>query len=147
MLLAYAHYPELKHYYRRSKLIPPRSSFDAEIARRATEMSIRYSSTKYRVICRHSFLRKYLLISVAYGIMLLSLAYVIVSCPVEMPILLTAILGSYIWVSCSCNLLLWLIRRTRLSIILSVAFATIMPLFSYVIIYNLFILTNLRNIF
>lgn len=147
MLLIYAHYPELRHYYRMSKLRPPGSPLYAEIARRGTEMSIRYSSTKYCVICRHLFLKKSVLIAAAYSIMLLSLVYIIVSCPVEMPILLTVILGSFLWVSCSCNLLLWFIRRTRLSLILSVALAVLTPPFIYFIFYNIFILTNLRYVF
>lgn len=136
MLLTYAHFPELRFYYRRSRLIPPGSSFDAEIARRATELSIRYSSAKYCVIFRHLFLKKSILIAVAYSIMLLSLAYVIVSCPVEMPLLLTVILGSYMWVSCSSNLLLWYLRHTRLSIVLSVVLALVVPLFFYILFYT-----------
>lgn len=135
MLFVYAHYPELRHYYRMSKLRPPGSPLYAEIARRRTEMSIRYSSTKYCIIFRHLFLKKHVLIAAAYGIMLLSLVYVIVSCPVEMPALLTIVFGSYLWVPCSCNLLLWFIRHARLSLILSVALAVLTPPCIYLIYY------------
>lgn len=98
-------------------------------------MSIRYSSTKYCVICRHLFLKKSVLIAVAYSIMLYALAYVIISCSIEMPLLLTVIFGSYIWVSCVCNLLLRFIRHTRFPIALSVALATVMLLFIYILLY------------
>ena len=135
MLLVYAHYPELRHYYRLSKLRPAGSPLYAEIARRGTEMSIRYSSTKYCVICRHLFLKKSVLIAVAYSIMLSSLAYVIISCSIEMSLLLTVIFGSYIWASCACNLLLRFIRHTGFSIALSVAFAAVMPPFIYILLY------------
>ncbi len=147
MLLVYAHYPELRHYYHMSKLRTPGSPLYAEIARKGTEMSIRFTATKYCVIFKHLYLKKSVLIALAYSLMVISLASVIVSCSIEMPLLLTVILGSYMWVSCSCNLLLWLIRRTRLSIAWSVALAVIAPPSIFILFYLLSKFFNLRSQF
>lgn len=137
MLLIYAHYPEFRHYYRKSKLLSKPKYYDAETARQLTDMSIQYSSNKHCILFRHLFLKKSIYITIAYGIMILSLFFIIATCPVEMPILLFTILGSYIWVTFSCYLLLRFIRHTRMHVGLSILMAIIIPPCIYFLFYAL----------
>lgn len=135
MLLIYAHYPEFRHYYRKSKLLSKSKYYDAETARQLTYMSILYSSNKYCILFRHLFLKKSIYITIAYSIMILSLYFIIATCPVEMPILLFTVFGSYIWVTFSCYLLLRFIRHSKMHVGLSILMAIIIPPCIYFLFY------------
>lgn len=135
ILVVFAYYPRIKHYYRISKLRPPGSPLYAEGAWKGTEMSIRFTATKYCVIFNHLFLKKSVLLAVAYSVMLLSLTVIIVKCPVDMPLLLNVVVYSYVWVSLFCYLLLKFIRRAKLSITASMTLAALLPLLIFMHLY------------
>lgn len=135
ILLVYAHFPELKHYYKMSKTRGNKKFTDAATANRLTKMSIAFSSTKYCIICRHMFLKKTIWSAAAYSIMFLTLSFIVITCPVEMPQLLSGVLGSYIWVAFSCYLLLRFIRHTKMHVGESIALAIIIPPCIYILLY------------
>lgn len=134
-LLLCAFYPELHNYYRRSKLIASHPVFDAETARKLTDMSIEYSSRKRCVICGLLLKKKTVYITAAVVVFLLTCIFTVVIYPKEMPDLLTIALDSYMWVVGFSVVLRYCFHRFHLPLGLSLTVATIMPVCFYCLIF------------
>lgn len=134
-LLLYAFYPELKYYYRRSRLIPSNGEFDAETARKLTDLSIRYLSERQCVIWGHLLYKKTVISIIANGVLLLICIILALSCPYELPFLLSFALDSYMWVYSSCIVLRYCLRHFRIPFLLSLAIALFLPVCIYGLLY------------
>lgn len=145
-LLACAKYHEVLYYYRRSVIFPRNTVLDAETARQLTNLSISYNSRTTYVMLGHIFTKKTLLIVASCMILFLNCVQLIISCPLEMPELLTLVLGSYFWIITACYILDYCLRHYRAPFILSLTTALVLPVVAYGILYFFAEITNLYNV-
>lgn len=134
-LLICAFYPELRYYYRRSKIVRSADNLNAETARKLTNLSIRYSPEKQCVFCGHIFQMKNVISYVSYCILFLICTTLIISCPLAMPELLNFALGSYLWVYSTCVVLRYCLKHFRIPFILSLTIAFFLPICIYTTLY------------
>lgn len=146
LLLLFAFYPELRYYYQRSEIISADPVLHAETARRLTNLSISYNSRTNYVMLGHIFNKKTLLIVASSMILFLNCVQLIIICPLDMPELLTFVLGSYVWIIEACYILSYCLRHHKVPFILSLTAAIVLPVVVHGMFYFFVEITNLYNV-
>lgn len=134
-----AYYPEIVYLNRTNKL-EASQPLNAHTTWKLTKMAehqyyanlcnvFGYLSTKTSVLRLASII-----------IFLIALAYIFITVPIEMPYLLSIVMGSYLWIGAACKIMQFIMRKYRMSVGLSLALAIIIPAIIFALIYPISLL-------
>ena len=127
LLIAYAYFPELRFYYMRSRLAPVGLGFNAETARKLSDLSGQYLSKRDCVIMGSLFSKKTVVLALAYAVLFLTCLSLICTDSHEFLNTLSMVISGYMYAFSSCMLLRYCLRHFRVPFILSLVVALILP--------------------
>lgn len=138
VILIYAYLPELAFYYR-INVLSASDPIPAHMSRLITKMAERYLNSKYYILCGKLIERKKFFLAIGFLVWTLNMGQLLLSCPVELPVLLSIVISTFIWVVAAWFILKACLVRYKKTLFFSFLMAVTLPPCLYGLTYLLFI--------
>lgn len=136
-LLVSAYYSELVYINRANKL-EASEPFSANLTWQLTKMAEQsYHSSRY-IVLGYQLSKKTVHKFASLIILLIALAQLFITVPIEMPYLLSIVLGAYLWTGTSCRILRVLLCKYKMSLGQSLTYAIALPPCIFALLYLVF---------
>lgn len=125
-LIIFAYFPDFAFRYKINKSATS-GDISANESRRICKMVEEFEYSCYCHVFGRLLLKKTILLFMSFLLLIVSIAQLIIICPIEFPVLLSIVLFLYIWVFSACRIMLKCIRNYKLPFWLSLSFAITIP--------------------